>query len=243
MRRLRLMMLLLFGCAFGLLGSSSGMADEHEEAAAEVSDEIEELEEVDEVDEESAYDFRGLFVRAGYAYASFDEDESNIDFDDAMGFAVAVGWRHSAWAALELTFAGFYGSETDDYQNFDRVPVDDDDTTKSLTSSEFAVNAKLYPLGIDAVRDLRESPLLSNLPEIIQPYVGIGLGYSLQDVGKSDQTRPAFRFVGGIDVIVWEPIAITLEGGYTRHEHLVRRNRGTHIEGTKHLNVGVTLRF
>ncbi|MDP6980533.1 MAG: outer membrane beta-barrel protein [Myxococcota bacterium] len=224
--------------------------------AQEVGDDIDEgdVEMVDgedfddeDLEDESPYDYRGPYARAGVSYANFDEEDSDIKFDDAVGFTVAVGWRHSAWFALELSFASFFGSETDDYLEFDRAPNDEEDGSKSLSSTEFAVNAKFYPFGAMALRNFDESPLLYNvarmLPDIVQPYGAIGFGYSLQDVAVLDQTRPAFRFVGGVDVIVWEPVAITVEGGYTLHEHLVRRNRGTHIDGTGHVSVGATVRF
>ncbi len=216
---------------------------------ADPADEAGEAEDVDEFAddeaeaEESAYDYRGPFVRTAFTFANFKEEDSDIQFDDALGLTVALGWRHNAWFALELSYASFFGSETDDYLKFDRIPLDEEDGTKKLHSSEFALNAKIYPLGFESIRNVRDSPLLRNMPDILQPYGAIGFGYSLQDVAVLDQTRPAFRFVGGLDLIAWEPVAITVEGGYTLHRHLVRRNRGTHIDGTYHVSVGTTLRF
>ena len=246
MRRLRLLMIPLFCLA---VWAPVAIAQEEPPAPGEASEQAPE-EDVEpgapaepEEEAESPYDYTGPFVRVGYAYAAFDTDESDIQFDDANGFIVALGWRQYSWLGLEVSFAGFYGSKTDDYLEFDRVPIVVTDGTKSLTSSEFSVTAKLYPLGIRAVREFGESPLLSNLPQIIQPYVAVGTGFGLQDVSTLDQTRAAFRFAGGLDVIVWEPVALTLEGGYTLQENLVRRKSGTYITGTKFLNVGTTIRF
>ncbi len=252
MRRIRLMTISLICAACGLAGTNLAHAqdtaeDVLESEAGDAEGIDDEALEDEGFEEENPYAYRGPYARAGFSYANFKEEDSDIQFDDALGFTVALGWRHNAWFAVEATFASFYGSETDDYLEFDRVPVDEEDGTKSLTSTEFAVNAKFYPFGVMALRDFDESPLLYNIsklvPDIFQPYGAIGFGYSLQDVAVLDQTRPAFRFVGGFDVIVWEPVAITVEGGYTLHEHLVRRNRGTHIDGTGHVSVGATVRF
>lgn len=230
-------MILTLICTLGF--ASAAAADDHEAASGEGANAVE--------DEASPYDYTGPYVRAAYSFASFDEDDSDIQFDDAHGFTAAVGWRQSGWAAVELSFSAFYGSETDDFLEFDRVPLDETDGTKKLTSSEMAISGKFYPFGFEALRDFEESPLLFNIarlvPERVQPYGAIGLGWSLQDVDVLDQTRVAFRFAGGLDVIVWEPVAITIEGGYTLHEYLVRRKKGTHIQGTRHVSLGATLRF
>ncbi|MCP5041289.1 MAG: outer membrane beta-barrel protein [bacterium] len=204
--------------------------------------------EVDEHEDESLYDHTGWFLRAGAALATFDEKKSDIQFDVGVGVAVAAGYRPRSYVAGELSFAYFWKSDTDDFLEFPRLADEEDDPTKKLVSYEISVNAKGYPLGYFASEDLPAlldpvAEFLDVIPDFFQPYLSLGVGYSEQNVGKLDQTRFALRFVGGADFLVTKHLGAYVEGGYTMHRDVVRRKRGSYLDGTRHMSVGALVRF
>lgn len=183
---------------------------------------------------ESLYARTGYYLQAGAAAGFFDAQESGVAFDPAFGSSVTVGYRINAYISGEIDFTYISDSDTDDFTKLDRLKLGEDDDTKTMKEYEVSFNLKGYPFGYFEV---------SSIPDWVQPYARIGIGFGEDKVGYLDETRFLLRFGTGLDFLITDQVGVYVDGGYTVITSPVREKNESILDGRGHLGFGAFFRF
>lgn len=183
---------------------------------------------------ESRYERTGYYLRAGAAAGFFEAHRSKVDFDVGVGLAIAAGYRHNSYIAGEVGFRYSFAADTDDFTKLDGIDIGEDDDSKTLKEFEVTFDLKGYPLGYFDV---------SAMPDWVQPYAMVGVGFGETTVGNLKELRFLMRFGGGFEVLITDRLGVYLDGGYSVITGTVRENGGTILDGHGQLGIGALVRF
>ena len=106
--------------------------------------------------------------------------------------------------------------------------------TDNLDYYEVTINLKGYPLGYFEVPEV---------PDWIQPYGKLGIGFAEVELGYLDEVRFLLRFGAGVDFMLSDKFGLYLDGGYSVITQTVKESKESILDGHGQLGLGGLVRF